>query len=707
MLARAPRWLVLAVMGLALARCDAPPDAPDDVDAGVDVPPVDTGLAQCRSGTADCDGDLSNGCEVDLLSVDHCGACGNRCPEAPHSVRACGLGVALQCGLRCDEGWGDCDRDPSNGCEARLDTVDHCGQCAVRCSIASATWRCERGACVVDACVGATADCDGDAFNGCERRLDTASDCGGCGRACPTDPNGATACASGVCVTTCLAGWDRCGAASCATSLSTRSDCGACGARCARGQMCVSGRCEGECPANTADCDDTGSCSANLLTDATHCGACDRACTSAPAHAHPSCDGGACAWACDDGRADCNGRADDGCEVDLRRDDANCGGCGVSCGAGGPCSASGCASQRPGYRRPQSLGIATRRAPTFAWYPSAPRYRFEACRDRACTSVISRVELSEAVYRPPAPLPTGVVFWRYTPLAADGSSGETSATWEVVIPDRDLAADTAWTFIVDLDGDGVQERVGANRYVRGGPGVPFENDDVVERIEEEVGGVFEHRDVSVGAYFAGDLDGDGFGDFLMLRYAESTYNGAYRFGDPSYSLYVYQGSPIQPTLGVGIASRRWRHQLSFVSLMGDIGGRGKASVLLQFSDDSSTPETIAWTLDGSVARYGSIRSGEYTIGAVGDLDGDGLSDVTTLGHCYTTLGDPTALRVARFSRGGPAVFLDLVEVEPCAPTTMECVIWGNLSDLNGDGYADGGPFAMGGPGGPIDACPAP
>ncbi len=48
---------------------------------------------------------------------------------------------------------------------------------------------------------------------------------------------------------------------------------------------------------------------------------------------------GACAlFSCDDGFEDCNGDFSDGCEVDLRNDDAHCGGCGFTCGAEGPCN---------------------------------------------------------------------------------------------------------------------------------------------------------------------------------------------------------------------------------------------------------------------------------------------------------------------------------------------------------------------------------
>jgi len=44
-----------------------------------------------------------------------------------------------------------------------------------------------------------------------------------------------------------------------------------------------------------------------------------------------TCTGGACAYTCNDGFADCNANQADGCETDIFFDGQNCGGCGVVC----------------------------------------------------------------------------------------------------------------------------------------------------------------------------------------------------------------------------------------------------------------------------------------------------------------------------------------------------------------------------------------
>ncbi|MEL6181314.1 MAG: MopE-related protein, partial [Myxococcota bacterium] len=57
----------------------------------------------------------------------HCGACNAECAPA----NATALCVEGSCTIgSCDEGWGDCNGDPSDGCEVDLTAPDSCGTCA-------------------------------------------------------------------------------------------------------------------------------------------------------------------------------------------------------------------------------------------------------------------------------------------------------------------------------------------------------------------------------------------------------------------------------------------------------------------------------------------------------------------------------------------------------------------------------------------------
>jgi hypothetical protein len=141
------------------------------------------GVLACNPGFADCDRDPSNGCEVTLASdARNCNACGNVCSPANATGRCAGgaCGVAS-----CNAGFGDCNGSPADGCEVNLNTTPtSCGACGRACSLPNASAvGCAGGACTVTACVGGFGNCDGNPANGCEANLTSdPSNCGGCGR---------------------------------------------------------------------------------------------------------------------------------------------------------------------------------------------------------------------------------------------------------------------------------------------------------------------------------------------------------------------------------------------------------------------------------------------------------------------------------------------------------------------------------------------
>jgi hypothetical protein len=69
----------------------------------------------------------------------------------------------------CDEGTGDCDGDPSNGCETDVASdLQNCGACLNYCGHAGAYSRCDAGVCALDRCDPRYADCNGSPDDGCE-----------------------------------------------------------------------------------------------------------------------------------------------------------------------------------------------------------------------------------------------------------------------------------------------------------------------------------------------------------------------------------------------------------------------------------------------------------------------------------------------------------------------------------------------------------
>jgi hypothetical protein len=134
------------------AEPQPPPLDAGERDSGADGGGSEAGLdagappaAQCSPGTEDCDGDPSNGCEVDTQSdMQHCGGCDRLCHADGHDALGAEC-VAGRCQITCSAdpfGDHDCDFDPDNGCETRFRTDDqNCGGCGVVCT-------CFNGACL-------------------------------------------------------------------------------------------------------------------------------------------------------------------------------------------------------------------------------------------------------------------------------------------------------------------------------------------------------------------------------------------------------------------------------------------------------------------------------------------------------------------------------------------------------------------------------
>jgi len=298
-------------------------------------------VTACSEGFADCDGDATNGCEVNTRSdPTHCGGCGTSC-VLPNAVGACVAGVCTL--TTCAPGFGDCNATVGDGCEVNLaSTLAHCGACRRACAGSNATMACIEGTCRVAACTANYGDCDGDAATGCEVLLTTnVAHCGMCRRACASGQT----CSSNNCA--CTSSRTFCEGVGCVALATNADHCGACNTLCPAvpngSRACVSGRCMPQCNAGYTPSGSTcvpcgavsqpacatGTVCAGGLTSCngtcrdtrinnSHCGACGMACPSGQ-----SCRDGLC---CAAGQTNC-----DGVCRDLTSDDGNCGGCDMAC----------------------------------------------------------------------------------------------------------------------------------------------------------------------------------------------------------------------------------------------------------------------------------------------------------------------------------------------------------------------------------------
>ncbi|HYQ44407.1 MAG TPA: hypothetical protein VER11_20630 [Polyangiaceae bacterium] len=99
---------------------DSPTEGSDPESVQPADPDAAGRLQNCAPGTADCDRDPSNDCEAVLADdARNCGVCGVQC-DVPHANSGC-LGGTCRV-ISCTPGFCDSDKDPENGCETPAKT---------------------------------------------------------------------------------------------------------------------------------------------------------------------------------------------------------------------------------------------------------------------------------------------------------------------------------------------------------------------------------------------------------------------------------------------------------------------------------------------------------------------------------------------------------------------------------------------------------
>lgn len=321
--------------------------------------------------------------------------CHGSCLSKTLNVDYCADGEVV-----CNDGWADCDGDVSNGCETNLKTNnEHCGRCNNECNNGHL---CEDGACSTNCpantvlchdfcyptamhvkecndgelvCIAGYQNCSGNPFDGCE--VDTSTNSNSCGQ-CDKKCDSGKSCIGGECKITCLSGQKSCGGQCLPLASLHMQDCTESGqATCMTGfldcDLEVKNGCEIDmnamhvascvgkkltCSSEFGDCDGLpqNGCETNLSTDNRNCGACGKICKGGTICSNGDCSSNcgtgttACqsyclpfdimhirscpesgGLDCQPGYGNCDSNVSNGCEEKLFNNDAHCGKCGNAC----------------------------------------------------------------------------------------------------------------------------------------------------------------------------------------------------------------------------------------------------------------------------------------------------------------------------------------------------------------------------------------
>jgi hypothetical protein len=206
----------------------------------------------------------------------NCGTIGNVCPAVWAAYSTC---LGGKCSFTCKPNYDNCNKDPSDGCEAYLGVSGNCGGCGISCDVLHGYGDCSSSKCFIQRCDDGWYDCNDNLADGCETNIWSNDNCGSCGHTCASG----TYCAKWACIMDCQYPKIVTYEGTCTDPLTDPKNCGVRGHVCYERPnaeaTCTNGNCGFTCRKNYADCDKNAAngCEASLLTDA-NCGACGNQC---------------------------------------------------------------------------------------------------------------------------------------------------------------------------------------------------------------------------------------------------------------------------------------------------------------------------------------------------------------------------------------------------------------------------------------------
>jgi len=264
---------------------------------------------------------------------------------------------------------------------------------------------------------------------------------------------------------------------------------------------------------------------------------------------------------------------------------------------------------------PLSTSTTASLTPTLHWKipESADAVELELCADRACARSLAKIQTASDHARVPSLAGERVVFWRLRGMKDGVVGASTSTTWELFTSARD-AQDAAWGAVPDFNGDGLAD------WALGAWGASTESGDV-ELFYGRAGDVAQTPDVtlhgdassSFGSELTtiGDIDGDGFPELAIVSQAGvSIYAG----GPSGIAAVASRVVPVGVADAVGSAG----------DVDGDgygdffVGPQGAPLVVYFGGAKPSTRTRVVPT---------PIASPAYTFATTGNVDADGRPDL--------------------------------------------------------------------------------
>lgn len=375
---------------------------------------------------------------------------------------------------------------------------------------------------------------------------------------------------------------------------------------------------------------------------------------------------------------------------------------------------------------PQSLSRVTQQRPMLRWIgPLGASPEVDLCKDRACTmplptGVVLSADGQSAM--PSSALPPGWVFWRVR--FGPGAQPAISATWQFWVGTLSATSpvDTSSGAILDVNGDGYADFLVAGHdgvvHLCLGAANPTAADWTVEASARRIDIVTPFGAPPSTPFLAsvGDVDGDGYGDFLVGEPGSSSNtpgNARLYFGSADPTAADWNGASPSRAIDVDPPTQA-QVRAHRVAGVGDVNGDGYADFLVAGADamylyfGSSKPDATVWNtppyaLRAKICAYAQypcwISVNDSSIAGAGDVNGDGYSDFLIVAHdgdLDITPPPPrlylgsAAARGAAWSAASTSQRIDVIRSAVGDDATGNPAVGTvtGVGDVNGDGYAD-------------------
>ncbi len=290
----------------------------------------------------------------------------------------------------------------------------------------------------------------------------------------------------------------------------------------------------------------------------------------------------------------------------------------------------------PRLLAPLSTERVTSHSPVLRWLlaKGTDGAQIDICRDRACTTLVTKFTVTGSSAIPPVALAQGVYFWRARGALGDTVGTVNSPVWQFHVGVENAPKSTSWGSVLDVNGDGFAEVMIGSSNVSGAS-------ETVYLYQGGLGGLattptsWTYANHPNGYYrdpiaSAGDIDGDGFEEVLLGVPDPNAKVGA---------VHIYKG-----------------------------GASGLSTTPTVLPAPSGVDSSFGWNVAGG-----------------GDINGDGYADVLvgapfSAGGVFVYYGGPSGLT------GAPTVFT--TETIPGNQTAYLGASETSAGDVNGDGFAD-------------------